>query len=60
MAERRVGHYRNTMLLAPRDHGVFDRAFLQVIQHLVAGNPALTRDRMQVIEIVDIEIADAP
>ena len=60
VAERRIGNDGDAMLLAPRDHGVLDRAFLQMIEHLVAGDLALARHRVQIIEIVDIEIADAP
>ena len=60
MAERRIGDDGNAVLLAPRDHRVLDRAFLQMIEHLVAGDLALARDRQQFVEIVGVEIADAP
>src|SRR5256885_2190933 len=40
------------MLLAPRDHGVLDRALLQMIEHLIAGDFSLARHRVQVVEIV--------
>ena len=60
VAERRIGDDRDAVLLAPRNHRVLDRAFLQMIEHLVAGDPALARDREQFVEIVGIEIADAP
>ena len=48
------------MLLAPWEHRVFDRAFLQVIEHLVAGDTALAGDRQHLFEVVGVEIADAP
>jgi hypothetical protein len=35
-------------------------AALPLIKHLVAGDPALARDRQQFVEIVGIEIADPP
>src|SRR5712691_10701668 len=60
MAEWRIGDDSNTMLLTPRDHGVFDRALLHMIEHLVASDLALARDRKQLTEIVAVEIADAP
>ena len=60
MAERRIGDDGDTVLLAPRDHRVLDRALLQMIEHLVAGDLALARDIEQFVEIVSVEIADAP
>src|SRR6478735_2182270 len=60
VAERRIGDDGNAVALAPRDHPVFDRALLQMIEHLVAGDLALARDRQQFAEIVGVEIADAP
>ena len=60
MAERRIGDDGDTVLLAPRDHRVLDGAFLQMIEHLVTGDLALARDIEQFVEIVAIEIADAP
>ena len=60
VAERRIGDHRDAVLLAPRDHRMLDRAFLQMIEHLVAGDPAFAGDRLQFIEIVAVEIADAP
>ena len=39
---------------------MLDRAFLQMIEHLVAGDLALAGDRQHLVEIVGIEIADAP
>ena len=60
VAERRIGHHGGTMLLAPRNYRVLDRALLQMIKHLVAGDPALAGDIKHFIEVVGIEIADAP
>ena len=60
MAERRIGDDGNTVALAPRDHRVLDRALLQMIEHLVAGDLARARDIEQFVKIVCIEIADAP
>src|SRR5438045_5877394 len=60
VAEWRVSHHRDAVLLAPRKHGVLDRALVQVIQHLVAGDLARARHRRDFIEIARIEIADAP
>ena len=52
MAERRIGDDGDAVLLAPRDHRVLDRALLQMIEHLVAGDLALARDIEQFVEIV--------
>ena len=60
VAERRVGDHRDAMLLAPRDHRVLDRALLQMIEHLIAGDLALAGDGEHFVEIVGVEIADAP
>ena len=60
VTERRIGDDRDAVLLAPRDHRVLDGALLQMIEHLVAGDLALAGDRQQFVEIVGVEIADAP
>lgn len=60
MPERRIGDDGHAMPFAPRDHGVLDRAFLQMIEHLIAGDLPLACDGKQLVEIVLIEIADAP
>ena len=41
VAERRIGDDGDAVPLAPRDHRVLDRALLQMIEHLVAGDLAL-------------------
>ena len=43
VTERRIGHHRSAVLPAPRNHRVLDRALLQMIEHLVAGDLALAR-----------------
>ena len=48
------------MLFAPWNDAVLDGAFLQMIQHLVAGDRALVRDLCHSGKIVGVEIADAP
>ena len=60
MAERRIRDDGDTVLLAPGDDSVLDRALLQMIEHLIAGDLALARDIEQFAEIVAVEIADAP
>ena len=60
VAERRIGHHRNTMRLAPRDHRVLDGALLQMIQHLIAGDFAGACDVEHLLEIARVKIADAP
>lgn len=48
------------MSLAPRQHGVLDGAFAQVVQDLVARDPARAGDRKRFVQILDVEVADAP
>ena len=56
-----IGDHGDAMLLAPWDHRVLDRALAQMVEHLIAGDlagsPAIGQ---HLVEIVDIEIADAP
>ena len=60
MTERRIGDHGDAVLRAPRNHGVLDRALLQMVEYLVTGDLALAGDRQQFVKIVGIEIADAP
>ena len=60
MTERRIGDYRDAVLRAPRNNRVLDRAFLQMIEHLVAGDLPFTRDVEKFVEIVGVEIAKRP
>ena len=39
---------------------MFDGAFAQMIEHLIAGNAPRTGNGERLIEIVRVEIADAP
>ncbi|MGX1320954.1 hypothetical protein AB7M17_004407 [Bradyrhizobium sp. USDA 377] len=38
VTERRIGDDSNAVLLAPRDHRMLDGAFLEMIEHLIAGD----------------------
>src|ERR1700677_3093799 len=51
LTERRVGNHRNPALDAPRQDAVLDRAFLQVVEHLVAGRAAGPRNRRDLLQI---------
>src|SRR4030066_1515723 len=46
--------------LAPGDDGVLDGALLQMIEHLIAGEPARPGDAEGLIELPGVEVADAP
>src|SRR3569833_2153369 len=50
----------DAMPLAPGNDGVLDRAFFQVIEHLIARDLPLAGHSEQFIEIVAVEIADTP
>src|SRR5450432_340124 len=60
VAERRIGDDRDAVPLAPRDQRVFDGPLLQMIKYLIAGDAALTGYIKQFVEVVHVEIADAP
>src|SRR5581483_497724 len=60
MAERAVPDDRDAVLLAPRHNGAFDASLLEMIEDLIAGDPAFPRDRQSLFEVVLVEIADAP
>src|ERR1700722_15162068 len=60
MAEGAIGDHRDPVLFAPRDHGVLDRTFAQMIERLIAGRFGWPRGLAQFIEIFYVEIADAP
>ena len=59
-AEWAVGDHRNAVAFAPRDDSVFDGPFVRIVQNLIAGDCAGAGDSQGFVEIVDIEITDAP
>ena len=60
MPERAVGDDRQAVPFAPGDDLVLDRAFLQMVEDLVACDPARTGDVQSIIEIGNVEIAYTP
>lgn len=60
VAEWRIGDHGDTMPFAPRDHRVLNRAFLQMIEHLIAGDAVFAGGVEDLVEIIGIEIGDAP
>src|SRR3954454_11474229 len=60
MAERRISNHRDGVLLAPGNHGMLDRALLQVIEPLVAGNLAFACHCQHLVEVTGVKIADPP
>src|SRR5258705_5777688 len=48
------------MLLAPWNHCVLDRALLQMVQDLVAGDTAVADDLPGFVQIRHVEVAHAP
>ena len=59
-AERAIGGDRHPVPRAPGQHGMFDRALPQMIQHLIARDPPGTAGPRDVLQRRHIEIADAP
>ena len=60
MPERAVGDDRRAVPFAPWDDLVLDRAFLEIVEDLVACDPARTGDVESIIEIRNVEIAYTP
>src|SRR6202035_5173009 len=60
MTERRIGDHGRAVQLAPWDHRMLDRALLQMVEHLVAGDLAPAGNRQHLVEVAGVEIADAP
>ncbi len=60
LTERRVGDHGRALSRAPGQHRMLDCAFLQVIQHLIAGRMSRSRDGRDLVKILDVEIAHAP
>ena len=60
MPEWAVGDNRRAILLAPGDDLVLDRPFLEIVEDLVARDVAWTGDMKRLIEIWNVEVADAP
>jgi hypothetical protein len=58
VTERTVGDHSDAVLLTPRDHGVLDRALLQMVENLIADKT--TRDLPCLFKVGDIEIAHTP
>src|SRR4051812_45340380 len=59
--ERAVSHDGYTVRLAPGQHRVLDGPLLQMIEHLIAGDPAARPGRLErFLEVVDVEITDTP
>ena len=60
MAERAIGDDGDAVLFAPWDNAMLDRPLTQMVEHLIAGETARPGDLADLVEIVHIEIADAP
>ena len=60
MTEGAVADHGDAMRLAPGNDAVLDAAFLQVVEHLIAGDAAGSGDAFRLVEVVRVEIADAP
>ena len=58
LALRRISDDGDVMGFAPRYDLMLDRALVQMIEHLVAGD--MGRDRIGRFEVCDVEIAQAP
>jgi len=58
--EGRVADDRDAVPLAPREYGVLDAALAQVVEHLVADGAPRRREAARLLEVRDVEVADAP
>src|SRR3984885_12510208 len=60
MTEWAVGDDGDPVALAPRDHRMLDCTLAQMVEHLIASGFGRSRDLAHFIEIIHVEIADAP
>ncbi len=60
MTERAITDDGDAVRLAPRHDRMLDGAFAEVVEHLVAGDPAWPRGRQGLVEVGHVEVADAP
>ena len=56
VTDRRVGHYRNLMLLAPLQETGFNLPVFQIVENLIGGAVCAVLDRPKVFHIIDVEI----
>ena len=54
-----ISHYRNPVLFAGWDEGMFNRTLLQVIQHLVAGYLSMAGYGHGLFNLLSVEVADS-
>ena len=59
-AKRAVAHQGHLLADAPGKHLGFHVARLQVVEDLVAGDAPGTGDAQRLLEVLDVEIAEAP
>src|SRR6201994_4780542 len=60
VTERAAGRHRNAVLLAPGNNGMLDGTSPQIVKDLIAGKRYIIVDRSQILEILHVEVADAP
>ena len=59
-AERAVGDNSNPVGFAPGEHSVLNGSLLEMIEHLIAREPAAPCDRSYFLEVGHIEITHPP
>src|SRR6185437_1027930 len=57
MTKGAIANDRDAVLLAPGNHGLLDPTLLQMIEDLVACEPALTGDALGLLEIGYVKVA---
>ena len=60
MPKGAVRDHGDAVRFAPRQHPGFDGSLLQMVEDLVAGHEADVDDLPHVLEILHVEVADAP
>jgi hypothetical protein len=60
MAERAIGHNDDVILFAPGKHRAFNRPLFEMVENLIAYDPARSGNAQSLFKIRHIKIADSP
>src|SRR5215207_3373045 len=60
VTERAVGHDGDVVALAPGEHAVLDGPLIEMVEDLIAGQPAIAGDLPDLFEVRHVEVAHSP
>src|SRR6516225_4588834 len=59
-AERRIGHHRHAVPLAPGQQALFNAPIAEIVRDLISRAAIAVRNTKQVFHVADFEVGDAP